>query len=403
MLAGIWRGIGRVHLVLAALGLCLMVCEPTVRRYGDKLQVALPLVAWACAATDGRGAEVLARFAGVFVVAHGTKAALGQVPLNRRPSGGDSGFPSAHTAAAVFGASSIVHDCVARHPVARALVVMAAAFVGGSRIEVRAHDIWQVLAGGLLGWGGDRLLRRDSALRRRVVVGAVWLGRGLGRRLLPMAGRMRRGLAALLLPLVLLVLPADGQAETELSLYSGLQAVQDSRLSGSAAGDVQVQWEGQSLKAPPYYGLRLTRWRPDGLGYGIEVNHAKAYADDPARHGYDRLEFSDGLNIVTANLWHRWPGVGRRGLQPYLGAGIGLAVPHVDIQPTGGAHTFGYQITGPAAQLVAGARLPLSGRWALFGEWKGSWSKHKVDLDSGGTLRTEIVTHALNVGLSYRF
>ncbi|SEM59057.1 hypothetical protein SAMN04488103_101566 [Gemmobacter aquatilis] len=183
MLAAIWRGIGRVHLVLAALALCLTVCEPTVRRYGDKLQVALPLVAWACAATDGRGAELLGRFAGVLVVAHGTKAVLGRRPLNRRPTGGGQGFPSAHTTAAAFGASAIVHDCVAGHPVARALVVMAAGFVGGSRIEVRAHDIWQVLAGGLLGWGGDRLLRRDSALRRQIMQGIRALACRLARAL----------------------------------------------------------------------------------------------------------------------------------------------------------------------------------------------------------------------------
>lgn len=414
MLAGFLSAVRRVHLVLAALALCIVVCEPQVRRYGDRMQVVLPMVAWACAATEGRGRELVLRFAGVFVAAHASKRLLGDIPMNTRPSGGEHGFPSAHTAAAAFGASALVHDCIAGHPVARALVVISAAFVGGSRIEVGAHDLWQVLAGGLLGWGGDRMLRADSPLRRRIAgrlarAGRrLWLafrlaGRMAARLLFPAAGLRRRGLALpVLLILAGLVLPAlPLRAEQELSFYTGTQGAADSRIEDSL-GSFITGWEGHSLRSPPYYGVRLTRWRPDGIGYGFEINHAKVYSDDPASHGYDRLEFTDGLNIVTVNLWKRWPAL-QSGLVPYVGAGLGVAVPHVDIQPTGEAHTFGYQLTGPAAQIVAGASYPLAGNWSVFGEVKGTWSRHRVDLDSGGVLRTEITTHALNFGLTWRF
>jgi len=91
------------------------------------------------------------------------------------------------------------------------------------------------------------------------------------------------------------------------------------------------------------------------------------------------------------------------GLTPYVGAGVGVAVPHVEVQPVGQVQTFGYQLTGPAVQLVAGASLPLSDRWSAFGEWKGTWSHHKADLDSGGTLTTNIITNALNLGVTYHF
>lgn len=412
MVAGVLAALRRVHLVVAALALCIMVCEPQVRRYGDRLQVVLPMVAWACAAAEGRGKELALRFAGVFVAAHATKRLLGDAPMNLRPGGGDHGFPSAHTAAAAFGASALVHDCIAGHPVARALVVISAAFVGGSRIEVGAHDLWQVLAGGFLGWGGDRVLRADSPLRRRIAASLTQAGRR-ARRGLRRMGRMasrglatafgrRRGLALPLLLLAVLVLPAQPlRAEQVLSIYSGAQGAADSRIEDSL-GSFITGWEGHSLKSPPYYGLRLTRWRPDGIGYGFEINHAKVYSDDPASHGYDRLEFTDGLNIVTVNLWKRWP-ARRSGLVPYVGAGLGVAVPHVDIQPAGEAHTFGYQLTGPAAQIVAGASYPLAGNWSLFGEVKGTWSRHRVDLDSGGVLRTEITTHAVNFGLNWQF
>jgi lipid A oxidase len=114
-----------------------------------------------------------------------------------------------------------------------------------------------------------------------------------------------------------------------------------------------------------------------------------------------RLRKADGMNLLTANIWHRWPGDGP--WTPYVGAGLGLAVPHVEVQPTGQTETVGYQITGPAVQVVAGASYRLNGRWSLFGEYKASYSKHRIDLDSGGTLSTDIVTNALNLGASIRF
>ncbi|MGB8813912.1 MAG: phosphatase PAP2 family protein [Paracoccaceae bacterium] len=177
MLARVLRGIGRAQLVLLALALCVALCEPQSRRYGDRLQIALPMIAWGCSALNRSGSEFAARFAGMFIVAHGSKRLLGDASINIRPSGSGHGFPSAHTAAAALGASSIVHDCLLGHPGVKAVVVIAAAYVGGSRIEANAHDIWQVLAGGLLGWGADRVLRLNRLQRARMGVFAARVGR----------------------------------------------------------------------------------------------------------------------------------------------------------------------------------------------------------------------------------
>lgn len=161
MLVGkLFRFLGLTHFILGALAATLLLSEPSIRRYGDNLQIALPLLAWGCSATKGSGREYALRFVSMLAIAHGTKAALGDAPLNIRPSGGDHGFPSAHTSAAAFGASSLTHDCLRGNIGAQVVVVIAAVFVGGSRIAVGAHDIWQVLAGGLLGWACDRALRR---------------------------------------------------------------------------------------------------------------------------------------------------------------------------------------------------------------------------------------------------
>jgi membrane-associated phospholipid phosphatase len=169
MLGTALRLAGRVHLVLVVLAVAALTCEPTARRYGDRLQGVLPTLAWGCAALNRSGSEFAARFVGMMVVVHGTKNILGDAEINERPNGRAEGFPSGHTAAAAIGASALVHQCIAAHPVAKGVVIMSAAFVGASRIDAGKHNIWQVLAGGLLGWAFDRGLRRQSRLRTAVM------------------------------------------------------------------------------------------------------------------------------------------------------------------------------------------------------------------------------------------
>jgi membrane-associated phospholipid phosphatase len=163
----------RAQVVIALLALVIALSPVRADRYGDRLQIALPLLAWACEGSRGAGSEFLARYAVMFTAAHGSKQALGDAPANRRPNGGGQGFPSAHTSTAVLGASALVHGCLQAAPLAQAAVIGAAAFVGASRIEAGAHDIWQVLAGALLGFAADRALRRPSAARRAVGGGAA--------------------------------------------------------------------------------------------------------------------------------------------------------------------------------------------------------------------------------------
>lgn len=201
---------------------------------------------------------------------------------------------------------------------------------------------------------------------------------------------------------------APAAAETELSFYTGYQTAPHSRVEGSDPGGVGPfsflsKWEGKPFEMPPYYGFRATYWTSSKLGFGIEFNHAKVYADDATRtaNGFSRLEFTDGLNIVTANVWRRWQNDASR-WTPYVGAGAGFAIPHVDVETAGGK-TFGYQITGPAVQWVGGVKYDINDRWGIFGEYKGTYSMNKADLDNGGTLETDVLTNAINVGVSFSF
>ena len=198
----------------------------------------------------------------------------------------------------------------------------------------------------------------------------------------------------------------------ELGFYGGLQSAPHSgvTISGDDAlsdSDFTAGWDGRSLEAPVYYGLRATLWQGQNLGFGLDFTHSKVYADNAtlAETGYDRLELSDGLNIVTLNAYYRWPGA-MGSVTPYVGGGLGIAYPHVELTattPAGTSETFGYQMTGPAVAVIAGVSVPISEDWSVFGEYKGTYSMNEAELDSGGTLETDIVTNAVNLGVSFSF
>ncbi|MGZ9809269.1 outer membrane protein [Pseudoroseicyclus sp. H15] len=206
----------------------------------------------------------------------------------------------------------------------------------------------------------------------------------------------------------LLAAPHAAWAELQFSAYGGMQEASPSDVvvsDDSVVADTAftATWEGRSFEAPFYWGARATWWGQRGLGFGLDVNHAKVYADDAtlAATGYDRLEFSDGLNIVTLNAYYRWDGA-LGPLTPYVGGGVGLAFPHVELTD-GASETFEYQVTGPAATWIAGASYPLTSRIDLFGEYKGTWSQNEAELQTGGTLEADVTTSAVNFGVSFNF
>jgi lipid A oxidase len=208
-----------------------------------------------------------------------------------------------------------------------------------------------------------------------------------------------------------LTIASPALAEMELSIYSGWQTAPHSRVYGDYPGtgaeiDALIGWEGRSFEMPPYYGVRGTWWKNEELGFGLEFTHTKVYAPDDEKEaiGFSDLEFTDGLNIVTLNAYQRWPGLWVEGaLTPYVGGGVGVAIPHVDVETTTGIDTYEYQYTGPAARLTAGVSYDLSDRFAVFGEYQFTYSSNTADLPEGGEIKTDIKTNALNVGLTLKF
>jgi membrane-associated phospholipid phosphatase len=177
-------------LMLGLVLIAVSTAQGDSRRIGDRLQYFLPLAGFGCAAATGKGVQYAGRFLLMETALHGTRHALGDSAINRRPNGRSLGFPSGHTTAATFGATGLIQSCLAGSKPAQVVAILSAGFVGGSRIEAGRHDVWQVLGGWILG-----VLVQVLALRRfDRAVQAAWRGilRGIGALGRPGSSALRR-------------------------------------------------------------------------------------------------------------------------------------------------------------------------------------------------------------------
>jgi lipid A oxidase len=137
-----------------------------------------------------------------------------------------------------------------------------------------------------------------------------------------------------------------------------------------------VPWDGKSFESPPYWGVRGIYWFDANPSWGvmIDYNHAKIYSDlgaavpvkgtrdGVALNGTDRvsntfgiLEFTDGLNEIYLGGTYRWQ---HERWTPYVGLGVGLSVPHVEVRRAGSAvKTLDYQVAGVAVRRSGRPRI----------------------------------------------
>ena len=198
-------------------------------------------------------------------------------------------------------------------------------------------------------------------------------------------------------------------AEWQIGAYFGATFTHDSDVGYERPGLPRVTfnsvgWEGEPFSPPPYWGVQLTRWfEQSPWGLQVDYNHIKTVADrsGPVGAAFTRLEFTNGLNIATVNALYRWPAAGA--FTPYVGAGLGVNVPHVEVYSPGFPNTFEYQVAGVAAVALAGIDVKLLDALSLFGEYKFSYARVDADLVGGGSLSTDLFNHHFNLGLAYRF
>ncbi|MCW4115944.1 porin family protein [Aurantimonas sp. MSK8Z-1] len=212
----------------------------------------------------------------------------------------------------------------------------------------------------------------------------------------------------LLLAAAMLVATAgSASAEYTISAYGGYNFTFDSNVdvdNGPSSYSKTISWDGDSFGDPPYWGVRgtywLSGWGKPNWGIAIDYSHAKVIAD-PKPAGVTTFEFTDGLNLVTANALYRWnPDAA---LTPYVGLGLGLSVPHVEYQEAGGPRTFEYQVAGPAVQALAGVDYAFNQYFSVFGEYKLTYTHNDVDLSGGGSLETDLFTNQIVGGVSVSF
>jgi lipid A oxidase len=207
------------------------------------------------------------------------------------------------------------------------------------------------------------------------------------------------------------LISSSALAEVQLSVYGGTNWNFDSKVKterGAVNDSRTVSWKGKSFTAPPYWGARGTYWFEENKPWGVALDytHQKAYADinfgtDPV---YDHLELTDGNNILTLNAMYRFQKPDRKwGF--YVGGGPGLAIPsfEVDLEGDATSHTHEYQITGFAAQVLAGAQYKITQHVSGFAETKLSYTRIDGDIKGGGTTKTNIWSPHLLAGVSYSF
>jgi lipid A oxidase len=205
--------------------------------------------------------------------------------------------------------------------------------------------------------------------------------------------------------------PPAAVSETQISVFGGINWNFGSTVTVNAPGvpgghdERSVDWDGGSFEMPPYWGVRATYWLGKHWGLAVDFIHTKALADinfaaDPV---YDRLEFTDGNNLLLFEVLYRFNPTMNGALVPYIGAGVGVTIPHVEVTFDSGSKTYEYQLAGPAVQILAGLEYKLSPTWSLFTELKLGYSHISADLKGGGQLETDLWSPQLALGATYRF
>jgi len=206
-------------------------------------------------------------------------------------------------------------------------------------------------------------------------------------------------------------------ANFDVSLYGGFNKAAHSSVTFSNAsisygiedGKYSVNgWDGESFESPIYYGYRLSvnGLEDTDLEFAVDFNHSKVKAKNLPGN-LERLEFTDGINTLTLLALYKIDSlvVKNTELDPYVGVGIGIAYPHVDVEGAAGTEgkTYDYQRTGPAYQVMAGLRYYLAESWKTFAEYRITYTPMKADLDGGGQIKTDILNNQVSVGVIYSF
>ena len=214
--------------------------------------------------------------------------------------------------------------------------------------------------------------------------------------------------------------PTDARAENYLGIYLGASKATQSDvriIQPFLATDqtfYDVDWSTKSFEDPQYYGLRYTHYFDDMpyFGFMIDYTHDKIYGKLSNVVGvngtnlgqpvngfaslsttFTGLSMSHGLNTVTVGpvarcfLWGDDPYTSI--VQPYIGIGVGAAIPHVEVQFVGQPIDESYRWGGIVVEGRAGVNVRVSEHCSIFAEVKVMCIPNlNVDI-TGGNLQTQ--------------
>jgi hypothetical protein len=214
---------------------------------------------------------------------------------------------------------------------------------------------------------------------------------------------------------------ADG-TDIQLAGYAGPAYTMASTVKLRQPGGTDMRfdgvlWDGEPFKSPIYYGYRGYLWPGNGrTGVMVDFTHIKAKARlksavdqsgtrdgepvasrEPLSATFRRLEFTHGYNFLTLNLLRR-AGRTQRNLLLYVGVGAGIALPHVEVLRQGQhrrQRTSEYQVAFPAVQVLVGVEWRVMRHFSLFVEYKLSCARIRGEIETGGSVGTDLCTHQL--------
>ena len=215
-------------------------------------------------------------------------------------------------------------------------------------------------------------------------------------------------------------------SEVSIGLYFGKifampGDVKVGRKDGSHEVFHDVTWKDRSFELPFYYSLRVLYWpnTDSDTGLALDFTHAKLYSSlrspvtvsrvkadgvqqtqEILGDSFSRLAFSHGYNYITLNALYRSSTEGDDSLSDtsaYLGAGFGIAVPHVEIQ-FADTKIDNYKPVGLVFQGMAGITFGSGTDVPLNAEYKLSSGDAAITLSDDARIELSPLLHHLSVG-----
>jgi lipid A oxidase len=245
------------------------------------------------------------------------------------------------------------------------------------------------------------------------------------------------GITSLVAASFLLGSKESSHAEFVLSAFSGVSSAFDSDLhlhenNGNDLTFHDASYKTRDFESPQYYGGRLTYFlsRESHWGFGVEFFHSKIYLDtgksyqvtgtrngapvngtEPGSNTFYDFNCSHGLNYLTADTFYRFflgqPDTFLHRFQPYLGAGVGITIPHVEVELANQPRFEEYQFGGLGVQGIAGLSFSITKHIQLFSEYKFTYADlDKLTFSNGetsGTISLDSMANHFVFGASYRF